>query len=92
MPSVHTLTFRYVLNCTISWIDTIYFNKVQFVTIECSPFFIRSEDRDCYPRHFSRFLASLYDNFSTKFSIVETKDDLGQITSLVLTRIVDSSS
>ena len=91
MPSVHTLTFRYVLNCTISWIDTIYYNKVQYVNIECSPLFIRSEDRHCYPGHFNLFLASLYDKYSTKFTILENKDSSGQITSLMLTKISISS-
>jgi hypothetical protein len=87
MPSVHTITLRYVLNFTISWIDTIYYNKVQYVNIECSPSFIRSEDRDCYSRHFSIFLASLYDKYSNKFTILENKDSSDQITSLMLTKI-----
>jgi hypothetical protein len=87
MPSIHTITFRYVLNCTISWIDTIYYNKVQYVNIECSPLFIRSEDRYCYSRHFSIFLASLYDKYSNKFTILENKDSSGEITSLMLTKI-----
>lgn len=72
----------------------IIFTKAEQVleTIECSPLFIRSDSRDCYHRHFSLFLVSLYDKFSTTFNIIEHKDASCQITSLLLIRINDSST
>ena len=94
MQSVDTITFRYVLNCHIGWIDSLYYKgisdislfeyaKIRQITIECSPL---SDSRYCYHRHFSLFLVSLYDKFSTKFNIIEHKDASCQITSLLLIR------